>query len=263
MLSSIILGGITLPKFTSFPKLEYEPVILYSKPSVTGRLHNVYRRITVKQFGYIVDSVKFNRVFKFEIIGIDETTYNSLKTIDGTNCLLEFYRDTYTEKFMGNLDMTFFKFDDHIYFDSVKIEFTVTEEVYIQSIMYFAHAITNAIVSNNNLMFVGSNKLEITDIVYDQHGEPEFPGDLVVSLTVTNIDPTDTTYPTAIRLFFEEDSVEVNMNLLSGTFPDFVYTVLDTTYPAGGNHTCHIVESTPDYYGKSNSFLWTGGWVEI
>jgi len=126
-LSKITLGGVELPKQTGFPKLKYEPITLYSAPSVNGRLHNVYQRYLNKQLN--VNTVLFERVFTFEIVNIDEPTYNQLNAIDGTNCTLKFERDTYTEEFKVNLDMTFFKFDDHIWFDCVDISAMVTEDI--------------------------------------------------------------------------------------------------------------------------------------
>ena len=156
MLSSIILGGITLPKPTTMPKLDFDPVLLYSKPSVTGRLHNVYQTIAASRDLGNYDTVLFNRKFSFDIIGLTKAEYDSINAIDGTNTTLDFIRDNYSEYFKGNLDCTFFKFDEHIYFDAVSIEFTVTEITpKLVSIMYFAHKVTTPKIPNTNIMYLG------------------------------------------------------------------------------------------------------------
>jgi len=128
-LSNIILGGITLPQPTTMPKLDFEPVVDYSEPSVTGRLHNVYRvEAALSEYGDY-DTIRFDRKFSMEIIGLTKAEYDSLTPLDGTNTTLRFERDTYTEEYEGNLDMTFFKFDEHLYFDAVNIEFVVTRQI--------------------------------------------------------------------------------------------------------------------------------------
>jgi len=157
-LSKITLGGVELPKQTSMPKLKYEPVVLYSNPSVTGRLHNVYQRCFDEQLN--VSTVLFERIFTFEIVNIDEPTYSQLNAIDGTNCVLKFERDTYTEEFDVNLDMTFFKFDDHIWFDCVNISATVAvvEEVPPQeedTLFFLGDLITPPGTVTDNLFFLG------------------------------------------------------------------------------------------------------------
>jgi len=127
-LSSIILGGITLPRLVDMPKLEFEPVILYSEPSVTGRLHNTYQRETVPVDFGVFTSVRFNRKFTFSIINLTFAQSELLKTIDGTNCVLTFIRERYSEEYNGNLDCNFLKFDEFIYEDAVDISFTVTSQ---------------------------------------------------------------------------------------------------------------------------------------
>lgn len=160
MLSKITLGGVELPKQTGFPKLKYSPIMLYSQPSVTGRLHNVYQRYFNKQLE--LNTTLFERVFTFEIVNIDEPTYNQLNAIDGTNCALRFERDTYTEEFRVNLDMNFFKFDDHIWFDCVDITATVTEDVLMSlpvNIFYFAHELIPAPVMPEGCIFYFSTEI--------------------------------------------------------------------------------------------------------
>jgi len=155
-LSNIILGGITLPSHTTLPKLDFSPVVLYSEPSITGRLHNVYLESeSFENYGNY-DTIRFNRKFTFEIIGLTYAEWVSINAIDGSNCTLRFERDIYTEEYEGNLDCTFFKFDEHNYFDAVSIEFTVTEQnPTIPTIMFFGHMITTPPVNNNSLMFIG------------------------------------------------------------------------------------------------------------
>ena len=128
-MSKITLGGIELPKLTTMPELDFEPVVLYSKESITGRLHNVYQVLpALAEYGDY-NSILFNRKFKFEIVNLTYAEWQSLDVIDGTNCTLRFERDLYTEEYKGNLDCTFFKFDEHNYFDAVNIEFVVTEQI--------------------------------------------------------------------------------------------------------------------------------------
>jgi hypothetical protein len=129
MLSNIILGGITLPQPTTMPKLDFEPIELYSKPSVTGRLHKVFQTELANEDYGDYTTIRFDRKFSMEIIGLTKAEYDSLAPLDGTNTTFRFERDTYTEEYEGNLDMTFFKFDEHLYFDAVNIEFIVTRQV--------------------------------------------------------------------------------------------------------------------------------------
>jgi hypothetical protein len=135
MLSNIILGGITLPQPTTMPKLDFEPIELYSKPSVTGRLHKVFQTELANEDYGDYTTIRFYRKFSMEIIGLTKAEYDSLTPLDGTNTTLRFERDTYTEEYEGNLDMTFFKFDEHLYFDAVNIEFVVTKQKKISTII--------------------------------------------------------------------------------------------------------------------------------
>jgi len=264
-LSSIILGGITLPRLVDMPKLDFEPVILYSEPSVTGRLHNTYQRFACEQFGFILDSIKFKRKFTFNIINLTFLEWQAIDAIDGTNCSLRFERDNYTEEYLGNLDCNFLKFDENNYFDAVDIEFTVTEEVYIQNLMFLAHTYTNPIAPNSNIMFIGSPYLEVTNEEYDYGGFPTFPGINKVSLTVHNLESGDETYPEKIRVQFDYPDQVLSMwlDVVTGTFPDFVYSHFPgISVPPAGIHNSKIVESYPNDIYESNVITWVGGWSE-
>jgi len=263
-LSNIILGGITLPKLVDMPKLDYEPVILFSEPSITGRLHKVFQRFVCKQFGDIINSVKFNRKFSFKIINLTYEEWQAIDAIDGTNCTLRFERDAYIEEYLGNLDCNFFKFDKNNYFDAVNIEFTITEEVYVQSIMYFARTITNPITSNLNLMFLGSKYIEITGWAYNQHGYPQFPGYHEVSVTIHNLDSGDETYPEKIKVQFDYPSNPNSMwlDIITGTFPNFTYTHFPAvSVPSSGIHNSKIIECYPNDIYESSTIIWVGGWT--
>lgn len=153
----IKIDTIELPSVgTTMPKLEFEPVELYSKPSITGRLHKVFQYCDADEDYGAFETVWFNRVFKIEVVGIDKTTYDALELLNGTNTTITFERDAYTEQFEGNLDMTFFKFDEHLWFDAVNIEFTVTRRVpEVPHIMFFGFDITPPVEGNDSIMFFG------------------------------------------------------------------------------------------------------------
>ena len=186
MLSNIILGGITLPKPTEPPKLDYEEIELYSKPSVTGRLHIEYKTELVNPDLGVFNTVKFNRKFSFNITRLSKAQYDSLRAIDGTNCLLAFDREQYGEEYMGNLDMTFFKFDEHNYFDAVSVEFTVTSQLPVMPIQP-----TFTLVSEDLSI---SSSVGIIYYTYSASGTPADPTIASTLYTSTLISANDGNY---------------------------------------------------------------------
>ncbi len=166
-MSKITLGGVVLPKLTTMPELDFEPIVLYSKESITGRLHNVYQvEKALSEYGDY-NSIRFSRKFKFEIISLTYDEWQALDAIDGTNCHLIFERDTYTEEYIGNLDCTFFKFDEHNYFDAVNIEFTVTSQVPLGAVtlMWIGFDITEPIEPNDSLMWISETYVPTTPTI--------------------------------------------------------------------------------------------------
>lgn len=125
----IKIGTVELPTSTTMPELEFEPVVLYSKRSITGKLHKVYQLTDVNTDYGLFESVLFKQKFKFDVVGIDKSTYDSLVLLDGSNVKLIFDRDLYSEEYNVNLDLNFYKFDEHLWYDAVGIECEVTEQL--------------------------------------------------------------------------------------------------------------------------------------
>jgi hypothetical protein len=71
-------------------KLDYEPIVLYDKESITGKQHRVYERETNKVS--LRDTLKFKQTYELDIIDIDETTYKALRDCDGLECYLVLQR---------------------------------------------------------------------------------------------------------------------------------------------------------------------------
>lgn len=157
MLILIKIADIELPlAATTKPELDFEPIIKYDEPSITGRLHKEFVFGDADNDYGNFETVMYKRKFKFSIIGISKDTYDALYLLDGTNTTITFQRDAYTEQFEGNLDFTFFKHDEHLWYDAANVEFTVTRRVPVAPhIMFFGFNTTPPVESNNSLMFFG------------------------------------------------------------------------------------------------------------
>ena len=156
---TVYLGNIEIPEPVEIEQ-SYEEVYQENgeNESITGKLHLVFVPADSSPNFGTYTTIKFRRKFTISLFDIDETTAGQLLAIDGTNQELFVDRDEYKEKYNGNISMIYSKWENHNWFDTFEIEFTVTEELYSEisaNLMWFGHYLTNPVENNNSIMFFG------------------------------------------------------------------------------------------------------------